>query len=383
MLNDHDRSWQALARAVDVAIARGDLPSKSRQWGKVVLLEVMAGLLGVPTSKLRNYYYREDPRFEPLLLDFTMGSAKGAVDVLKSLDFRGFSPLVWKRPADQLTSSRESLERTRTLLRLAERHMRAEITPSPELRREVGTVAAEVMACALTFFDGKDRWELLSEADTMFRNAMGPLMFETDMDPRDAPLFARFYENRATPAGLEWSNVWDDPTTGPTVSMDVVNLAIHELDQATVWQQRFGVSPAADENARVAQFAADKAKWYAKTGMFEEARAQVAMLGEAPNAENDRLLLKALEQITSNDLDQALRTGSALAEQLAQNGETLAPITASMMVHNIELMRGNRPPLPEAVIEFLRESPVAASEHINLPRYRQRLAGLGYTEVAV
>ena len=381
MLNDHDRSWQALARAVDVAIARGDLPAKSRTWGKVVLLEVMAGLIGMPISKLRNYYYREDPRFEPLLLDFTMGSAKGAVDVLRSLEFRAFSPLVWKRPADQLTTSRESLERTRTLLRLAERHMRAEVTPSHELRREVGNVAAEVMACALTFFDGKDRWDLLSEADTMFRNAMGPLMFDHEIDPRDAALFARFYENRATRCGLEWSNVWDDPTTSPTVGMDVVNLAIDELSQATAWQQRFGTTADVDENARVAQFAADKAKWYAKAGKFDEAREQVSKLGDAPDADNDRLLLKALEQITTNDLESALRTGSELAEKLAENGESLAPITAAMMVHNIELMRGNRPPLPEAVVDFLRESPVAASEHINLPRYRQRLAGLGYSEV--
>lgn len=370
-----------MARAVDVAIARGDLPAKSRQWGKVVLLEVMAGLIGMPISKLRNYYYREDPRFESILLDFTMGSSKGAIDVLKALEFRSFSPLVWKRPADQLTTSRDSLERTRNLLLVSERHMRAEITPSPELRREVGNVAAEVMACALTFFDGDDRWALLSEADTVFRNAMGPLMFDPDVDPRDAALFARYYENRATRCGLEWSNVHDDPTTGPTVGMDVVNLAIDELNQATIWQQRFGASDNTDENVRVAQFAADKAKWYAKAAQFEDAREQIAKLGDAPNADNDRLLLKALEQITTNDLDAALRTGSALAEKLAESGESLAPITATMMVHNIELMRGNRPPLPEAVVHFLRESPVAASEHINLPRYRERLAGLGYSEV--
>ena len=62
MLTGQDRSWQALARAVDVAIARGALEPKARSWGKVVLLEVMADLLGVPQTKLRNYYYRDDPR---------------------------------------------------------------------------------------------------------------------------------------------------------------------------------------------------------------------------------------------------------------------------------------------------------------------------------
>jgi hypothetical protein len=56
-------------------------------------------------------------------------------------------------------------------------------------------------------------------------------------------------------------------------------------------------------------------------------------------------------------------------------------VTAAMMVHNIELMRGRRPPLPEGVAQFLKESPIAGSEHLNLARYRKRLAALGYIEV--
>ena len=87
----------------------------------------------------------------------------------------------------------------------------------------------------------------------------------------------------------------------------------------------------------------------------------------------DALLVQALEEITSNELDAALRTGSELAERRKETGESIAPVTSAMMVHNIELMRGNRPPLAPEVEAFLRESPVAAPEHINLPRYRKRL----------
>lgn len=382
MLTEQDRSWQALARAVEVAIARGDLEPKARGWGKVVLLETMASLIGVGSTKLRNYYYRNDPRLEALLLDYAMSSAKGAVEALRALEFRRFSPIVWKRPLDQLAASRASLGQTLTLLRLAERHMRAELDPPVELRREVGTVATEVMACALTFFDGERRWKLLVESDQMFCNAMGPLTF-SGIEAADAPLFARFWENRATRCGLEWSNVWDDPNTRPTVSMDVVELALDELEHATEWMKRHWVgAEKADRDQRVRQFAADKAKWRAKAGAFEDARAQIARLGTFEAMREDALLVQALEEITSNELDAALRTSSELAERLKETGESIAPVTSAMMVHNIELMRGNRPPLAPEVEAFLRESPVAASEHINLPRYRKRLRNLGYTAVA-
>jgi hypothetical protein len=52
------------------------------------------------------------------------------------------------------------------------------------------------------------------------------------------------------------------------------------------------------------------------------------------------------------------------------------------MVHNIELLRGRRPPVPERAEEFLAHSPVVASELVNLPRYKRRLDGLGYSRPA-
>lgn len=382
MLKAQDRSGLALERAVDVAVARGDLPAKARSWGKIVLLEEMADLLGASKSKLRNYYYRDTARLEELLLEYMMTSARGAVEVLRSLEFRRFSPIVWKRPIEQLQASRGGLDRTRSLLRLAERQMRADRDPPIELRREVGTVATEVMACALTFFDGEERWEILNEGDRMFLNAMGPLALDNHIDPMDGPLYARFWENRATRCGLEWSNIWDDPESRPTVEMDVVELALDELERATDWMRKLWVPASSDGEGRMRQFAADKAKWFAKAGRFDDAREQIRQLGDDPSAEADRLLLQTLEEITTNSLDAALRTGSLLASRLADSGESIAPVTSAIMVHNIELMRGNRPALTEEVTQFLRESPVAASEHVNLPRYRRRLEDLGYTETA-
>lgn len=379
MLNRQDRNWQALAQAVEVAIARGTLPPKARGWRKIVLLEAMAGILGVPTTTLRNYYYREDPRFEQILLEYAMTNTQAAVEALRALEFRKFSPIVWKRPLDQLAASRASLGHTLELLRMAERLMRAELDPPIELRREVGTVAAEVMACGLTFFDGEKRWALLSEGDIIFRTAMGPLTLDGEIDAADAPLFARFWENRATRCGLEWSNIYDDPSMPPTVDMEVVDLAIDELERATAWMKRHRMPASqSSEHERVRQFAGDKAKWLAKAGRFEDAREHLRQLDDSTAAEADRLLIKTLEGITSNSLEGALRSGSELAERLGESSDSIAPITSAIMVHNIELMRGRRPPLRDDIAQFLRESPVAGSEHVNLPRYRARLRQLGY-----
>lgn len=382
MLTDQDRSWKALAQAVEVAIARGDLEPQARRWGKVVLLEAMAGLLRVAPTKLRNQYYRGDPKLELALLDYTMTSAEGAIESLRQLEFRRFTPLVWKRPLHQLRASRNSLPHTLALVRIAERHMRADLDPPVELRREVGTVAAEIMACALTFFDGQRRWELLSEADRIFRNAMGPLTLESTIEPTDAALFARFWENRATRCGLEWSNIWDDPTTPPTIDMDTASLAIDELERASEWMKRhWAPASRGDGDERIRQFAGDKAKWLAKAGEFDAAREQIDRLRDFAAGETDALLISAFEEITSNSLDAALRTASDLADRLGTSQDSIAPVTAAIMVHNIELMRDKRPPLSEEITQFLREGPVAASEHVNLPRYRRRLRELGYAEV--
>jgi hypothetical protein len=380
---DEDRTWDALARAVDVAIASGALEPKARGWGKVVLLETLAGILGVAPTKLKNQYYRGDPRLETVLLEYAMSSSQVAIDALRGLEFRQFSPLVWKRPLQHLRASRDSLDRTVTLLKIADTTLRAQGDPPTDLRREVGTVAAEVMACALTFFDGNSRWQMLSDADRIFRTAMGPLMLSHEIGEQEAGLFARFWENRATDCGLEWSNIWDDPSTPPTVGMGVVGLAVEELDHATSWMTRHASrAPKVDEAERLRQFSADKAKWYAKAGRFEDAHQHIADLAAVGTvaARADGLLLKTLEQITSNSLEAALRTGSALADQLSEAQDSIAPATSAILVHNIELMRGNRPKLGEKITEFLRENPVAASEHVNLPRYRERLVRLGYTE---
>lgn len=385
MLTSEDRSWQALAGAVEVAIAEGVLEPKARSWGKTVLLEAMADILGLPPTSLRNRYYRGDERLLALFNDYAMSTADGLIGLLRGLEFRRFSPLVWKRPLTQLAASREALPRTMTLLRLADEKLRARMSPPVELRREIGTVAAEVMACALTFYDGPERWELLSAADSIFCTAMGPLTLASEIGPADGALFARFWENRATRCGLEWSNIWDDPTVAPTIGLDVVQLAVDELDHATRWMKRHvaGANKTSEDD-RLRQFAGDKAKWYAKAGRFDAARRELDHLSDfrTPAARADTLLVQALEQITGNALDDGARTAGALAEQLSDSADSIAPATSAILVHHIELLRGNRPKLGDNVVQFLRESPVAASEHINLPRYRRRLMALGYVEAA-
>jgi hypothetical protein len=371
---------RALAKAVEVAIVAGELPPSARTYGKTDLLEALAEAMGLARNALRNLYYRDRARFEIVLYGYIGESPREVSRGLQALPFRQYSPIVWKRPLEQLKASRESLNSTVMLLQAAERSLR-EFPDAPiQLRREVGTVAAEVMACALTFHDGPDRWELLREGERIFLSSMSKVGFDLDVDPEDAALFAKFWENRATVCGLEWSNIWDDPSVPPTVGQDVVETALRELDRAADWLIRHGA--AASNEGRLRQLLADKSKWLAKVGRFREARAllDAAGGGDGYAARCDRLLIDALERITSNRLAEALRFAGELAEIIAADDSEMAigPVTSAIMVHNIELMLGRRRKLTPAIEMFLRDNPVVASELVNLPRYKRRLANLGY-----
>ena len=370
-----------MAKAVEVAIAAGELPASARTYGKTDLLEALAEAMGLARNALRNLYYRDPSRFEIVLYGYIGESPREVSRGLQSLSFRDFSPIVWRRPLEQLRASRETLNSTLMLLQAAERSLR-ELPDAPiELRREAGTVAAEVMACALTFYDGRDRWELLREGERIFLSSMSKVSFDMTVDPGDAALFARFWENRATICGIEWSNIWDDPAIPPTVSENVVDLALKELDRAAAWLLQHGAANE-DEAERVRQLLADKAKWLAKVGRFEEANALLdqAGLGNTYAARCDRLLIRTLELIVTNRLAEALRSAHELAEIIAahESEAAVAPVTSSIMVHNIELMMDRRPKLTPAIEAFLRDSPIVASELVNLPRYKRRLTDLGY-----
>src|SRR5688500_962134 len=241
-------------------------------YGKTDLLEALAEAMGLARNALRNLYYRDFAKFEIVLYGYIGESPREVSRGLQALPFRQFSPIVWKRPLEQLKASWDTLNATLMLLQAAERSVR-ELPDAPiELRREAGTVAAEVMACALTFFDGRNRWALLREGERIFLSSMSKVSFDMDVDSEDAALFAKFWENRATICGVEWSNIWDDPTTPPTVSAAVVELALKELDRAADWLIQHGAVNQ-DEGDRVRQLLADKAKWLAKVGRFEEAHA--------------------------------------------------------------------------------------------------------------
>jgi tetratricopeptide (TPR) repeat protein len=381
LIRNQRQSHRALARAVEVAIAAGDLPPLARLYGKTDLLEALAEAMGLARNALRNLYYRDFARFEIVLYGYIGESPREVSRGLQALPFRQFSPIVWKRPLEQLKASWETLNSTLMLLQAAERSIRESPDAPIELRREAGTVAAEIMACALTFHDGRDRWELLREGERIFLSAMSKVSFDMRVDSEDAALFAKFWENRATICGIEWSNIWDDPSIAPTVSEDVVELALKELDRAADWLLQHGAARH-DESARVRQLLADKAKWLAKVGRFEEAHSLLDQAGGGNSlaARCDKLLIQTLELIIGNRLEEALRSAGELAELIRAHDDenAIAPVTSSIMVHNIELMMGRRPPLPPAVETFLRENPVAASEMVNLPRYKQRLAALDY-----
>ena len=382
MLRGQGQSHRTLVRAAEVAIACGDLPEKARGYRKTDLLEALADAMGLARNALRNLYYRDEARFELVLQGYIAREPVEVARGLRALQFRKFSPIVWKRPPAEMLASRRSLPGTLILLQAAEKSVREAPDTPIEVRREVGTVAAEVMACALTFFDGQKRFDLLREGERIFKSAMGAMALELDVDTDDAALFAKFWENRATVCGMLWSDIWDDPGRPPTVENEVIELARKELDQAAEWARRAAGASGADGDQRLRQLNADKAKWLAKAGRFAEAWRLLDAIGTDTStaAQSDRLLLRTLEEIANGRLAAAWHSARNLAE-LSRDGAddaALAPITSAMLAHHVDLLRGRTPALPEEVRDFLNNSPVAASEMLNLPRYRQRLADLGY-----
>lgn len=377
-------SDEVLGSAVAVAIAARKLPHAARGWGKTVILEELAPVMGMARNTLRNLYYRGDARFEEALLEYITGSQSHLLAGIGSLAFREFSPVVWKRTPKQLRASWCALPSALSLARAAERSLRQSNDPPIELRRAAGAVAAEIMACALTFFEGNRRRHLLETGERIFLLAMSPLAFRHQIGAEDAMLFARFWENRASRCGLEWSNVWDDPSAPPPVGMDLVELAVAELDQAADWTRRHGGAEAPSEAERLRQLLADKAKWLAKAGHFPAAHQAMERLPvtATPTALADVLLLRTLEAIAANRLQEAESSGGVLRELVAEGEEdgSVAVATSEIMIHNIALLRGRRPEVPEQAQYFLQHSPVVASELVNLPNYKKRLEAAGYLQ---
>ncbi|HEV7276247.1 MAG TPA: hypothetical protein VGN80_08165 [Devosiaceae bacterium] len=374
---------EALECAVAVAIAANKLPSAARSWGKTVLLEELAPAMGMARNTLRNLYYRGDARFEEVLRAYISGSHLHLLGGIRSLAFQEFSPVVWKRSPMQLRASWRALPNALALARAAERAVRGSVDPPAELRRAAGAVAAEIMACSLTFFEGSRRRRLLQLGERLFLSTMSPLVFAHEVAPEDAMLFAKFWENRASRCGLEWSNIWDDPALPPPVDMEVVRLALDELQHAAAWTRRRGQLEDGSESERLRQLLADRAKWLAKAGQFRRAQRELERLpAKTPAAHADILLVQTLEAIAENRLQEAERSGSALHELLADGEDeaSVAVATSEIMVHNIALLRGRRPSLPERAQYFLQHSPVVASELVNLPRYKERLEATGYLQ---
>ena len=375
---------EVLESAVAVAIAARKLPPTARGWGKTVILEELAPAMGMARNTLRNLYYRGDARFEAALFEYVSGSHTHLLASMNSLAFRDHSPVVWKRSPAQLRASWRALPRVLGLMRAGERAVRGTINPPIELRRATGAVAAEIMACALTYFEGIRRRRLLQLGERSFLTAMAPLAFRHEITAEDAALFGRFWENRASRCGLEWSNVWDDPALPPPIGTEVAELALNELEHAAEWTRRHGGVDDVSGEERLRQLLADKAKWLAKAGQFAAAYRTLESLPSAatPAAIADLLLVRTLEAIAANRLREAEGSASTLHETLsdAEGDASVAAATSEIMVHNIALLRGRRRAVPERAQHFLQHSPIVASELINLPNYKKRLEAAGYLQ---
>ena len=116
MLRGLGQSHRTLVHAVEVAIGSGDLPAAARAYGKIDLLEALAGPLGLAPSALRNLYYRDEARLELVLQAYISDHDAEVATTLRDLPFRQYSPIVWRRPTDQMRESRRSLPKTLVML---------------------------------------------------------------------------------------------------------------------------------------------------------------------------------------------------------------------------------------------------------------------------
>jgi hypothetical protein len=381
-----------LAQAVDAAIASRQLPPQATGWRTVVLLEEMAGVIGVPRTALRNMYYSDTSRLAAELSNYVLSNTAMLLTRIKNHSGKSREPIVWKRSLSEVKSSFENLASAIVVAETGDSTLRRDSDPAPALRREVGNLAVEIMAAALSFYGGTERWRLLQRAESVFLNAMSPLSFQVETNPVDAALFSRFWENRATVCAMEWSMIWDDPDNSSPVAPTVVELATQELRMALDWEQKIKGGDRGSNHefvsghGRFAQLTCDQASWLIKIGSFEEAENfldQVAVdVGEA--AVESRLLhMRCMRKILDREFSQASHLAKSLvdlAEDRSGHG-SFEHTSALMLVHHVGILQGQTPKVPQIVEKFLRESPVAVSDIIDLGRYKRRLAAMDYSVV--
>jgi len=381
-----------LAHAVDAAVAARHLPLEATGWRTVVLLEELAGVIGVPRTALRNMYYRDAKRLADELENYVLSNTANLASRIRNHLGKSRGSIVWKRPLDQVKASYKSMDSAIAMAETADAVLRSESEPSITLRREVGGLAAEIMAASLSFYSGRKRWDLLRRAEKVFLNAMSPLSLQVEVDPTDAKLFARFWENRATVCAQEWSTIWDDPNISAPVGLDVVNLATIELQTAVEWEKNTASgerSPrqcSVSSHSRLAQLTGDQASWLIKIGKFEEAARVLDQVGveyEKSFVESRLLHLGCLRDIHDRKLASAARLANELAELSEDRSGrgSHGHASALMLEHHICLLQDKTPKLPRIVEKFLRESPVAVSDIIDLDRFKKRLLALEYSVV--
>jgi len=381
-----------LTQAVDAAIAARQLPVQATSWRTVVLLEEMAGVIGLPKTALRNMYYRDTNRLAAELENYVLSNTSRLITRIRSHTGNSREPIVWKRTLGEVKSSYENLPRAIAVAETADSVLRSDSEPSSALRREVGSLAVEIMAAALSFHSGKKRWRLLRRAERVFLNAMSPLSLQVEVNPVDATLFARFWENRATVCALEWSTIWDDPEIAAPVARPVVKLATIELQTAVEWERKSSSSDCSSNQGsyssreRLAQLTGDQANWLIKVGKFDDAASvlhQVAVELDKPVVEGRLLHVCCMRNIHDRKYLEAAKLAGAVAE-LAEDRSGHGShwhISALMLEHHIALLRGETPRVPSMVEEFLRESPVAVSDIVDLNRYKKRLAAMEYSVI--
>jgi hypothetical protein len=381
-----------LAQAVDAAIASRQLPPQATGWRTVVLLEEMAGVIGVPRTALRNMYYSDTSRLAAELSNYVLSNTAMLLTRIKNHSGKSREPIVWKRSLSEVKSSFENLASAIVVAETGDSTLRRDSDPAPALRREVGNLAVEIMAAALSFYGGIERWRLLQRAEKVFLNAMSPLSFQVETNPVDAALFSRFWENRATVCAMEWSTIWDDPGISEPVARAVVKLATIELQTAVEWEKKSSSSDCGSKQGsrssheRLAQLTGDKANWLIKIGKFDDAACvlhKVAVELDKPVVEGRLLHVCCMRNIHDRKFLEAAQLAGAVAE-LAEDRSGHGShwhISALMLEHHIALLRGETPRVPSLVEEFLRESPVAVSDIVDLNRYKKRLAAMEYSVI--
>ena len=171
------------------------------------------------------------------------------------------------------------------------------------------------------------------------------------------------------------------------IDESTLHIALAELEEAERWYRKSSfLIPTAEERRDVeiqagAQIA-DRSRWLVKLGRFPEAIANLDKLRASSDSAqylSDNLFSNIMYNIHNGDLGKSRVLSVELLDfSISTSGRDHHSTAAVMALsHHIAILDGSRDLPPPEVMDFLENSPIIASDLLDLPRYIERLKEMG------